>query len=88
MERSARLVAPDVTAVQGGAAYLTAMAQRLAPSLTRAEPRQWALASRRGLLRPAARQPRWPGADGSGDARPDGWQHLWRRASGGPGGGA
>jgi hypothetical protein len=76
MERSARLVAPDVTAVQGGAAYLTAMAQRLAPSLTRAEPRQWALASRRGLLRPAARQPRWPGADGSGDARPDGWQHL------------
>ena len=40
MERSACPVDQDVTAVQGGAAYLTDIERRLAPYFERAEPRQ------------------------------------------------
>jgi SRSO17 transposase len=80
MARSACPVDQDVTAVQGGAAYLTEIERRLAPDGERAEPRQRALASRRGLLSPAERQNSWQVAEVSGDAPPDGLQHLRRRA--------
>jgi hypothetical protein len=49
----------DVAAVLGGAAYLTAIERRVAPSGERAAPRQRALASVRGLLRPSERQHSW-----------------------------
>jgi SRSO17 transposase len=80
MERSACPGDQDVTAVQGGAAYLPDIERRLAPDVERAEPRQRALASLRGLLSPAERQNSWPLAAVSGDATPDGLQHLRRRA--------
>ena len=59
MERSACPVDQDVTAVQGGAAYLTDIERRLAPYFERAEPRQRALAYLRGLLSPAERKNSW-----------------------------
>ena len=80
MERSACPVDQDVTAVQGGAAYLTDIERRLAPYFERAEPRQRALAYLRGLLSPAERKNSWQLAEVSGDATPDGLQHLLRRA--------
>ena len=80
MERSACPVDQDVTAVQGGAAYLTDIERRLAPYLERAEPRQRALAYLRGLLSPAERKNSWQLAEVSGDATPYGLQHLLRRA--------
>ena len=80
MERSACPVDQDVTAVQGGAAYLTAIERRLAPYFERAEPRQRALAYLRGLLSPAERKNSWQLAEVSGDATPYGLQHLLRRA--------
>ena len=80
MERSACPVDQDVTAVQGGAAYLTDIERRLAPYFERAEPRQRALAYLRGLLSPAERKNSWQLAEVSGDATPYGLQHLLRRA--------
>jgi hypothetical protein len=60
----------DVSAVQGGAAYVTAIERRLAPSCERAEPRQRAMAYLRGLLSPAERKNSWQLAEVSGDATP------------------
>jgi SRSO17 transposase len=70
----------EASVVPGGAAYLTDMERRLAPSFERAEPRQRAMASRRGLLSPAARKHSWQLAEISGDATPYACQHLLRRA--------
>jgi hypothetical protein len=70
----------DVSAAQNGAAYLTAIERRLSPSFERAEPRQRAMASLRGLLSPAERKNSWQLADVSGDTTPDGFEHLLRRA--------
>src|SRR5919202_4833192 len=70
----------DVAAVQGGTAYLAEIASRLTPCVGRAEPRQRALASLRGLPSPAERTNSWPVAEVSGDATPYGVQHLRRRA--------
>src|SRR5262245_63637075 len=70
MAPSAPVVAQDVSAVPGGAAYMTALERHLAPSCERSAPRQRALASLRGLLSPAERQTSWPLADVSGDATP------------------
>jgi SRSO17 transposase len=80
IERSACPVDQDVAAVQGGAAYLTDIARRLAPYFERAEPRQRAMAYLRGLLSPAERKNSWQLAEVSGDATPYGLQHLLRRA--------
>src|SRR5918911_2547453 len=66
--------------VQGGLASLRDIERRLAPSFERAEPRQRALAYRRGLLSPAERKNSGPLAEVSGDATPYGLQHLLRRA--------
>jgi SRSO17 transposase len=66
--------------VQGGLAYLTDIARRLAPYFERAEPRQRAMAYLRGLLSPAERKNSWQLAEMSGDRTPYGFQHLLRRA--------
>jgi SRSO17 transposase len=74
------LVDQEGSVVPGGAASLHDLARRLAPDFERAEPRQRAMAARRGLLRPAERTHRWPWAEGAGDATPDALQHRRRRA--------
>jgi SRSO17 transposase len=70
----------DASVVPGGAASLDDMERRLAPYCERAEPRQRAMADLRGLLSPAERKNSWQLADVSGDATPDAFQHLLRRA--------
>jgi SRSO17 transposase len=70
----------DVAAVLGGAAYLADIERRLAPYFERAEPRQQAMASRRGLLSPAERKNSWQLAEVSGASTPYALQHLLRRA--------
>src|SRR5262245_48579717 len=80
MDPWAPVVDQDVSAVQGGAAYLSDSERRLAPYFERAEPRQRAMADLRGLLSPAERQNRWPLAEVSGDTPPYAFQHRLRRA--------
>jgi SRSO17 transposase len=70
----------DVSAVQGGAAYLCDIERRLAPYFERAEPRQRAMAYLRGLLSPVERKNSWQLAEVSGDTTPYAFQHLLRRA--------
>ena len=70
----------DVSAVLGGAAYLTAIERRLALYFERAEPRQQAMAYLRGLLSPAERKNSWQLAEIIGAATPYAFQHLLRRA--------
>lgn len=67
---SAPAVDQDVSAVQGGAAYMTDIERRLAPYFERSEPRQRAMAYLRGLLSPAERKNSWQLAEVSGDATP------------------
>lgn len=83
-EPTAPALGEDVSAIQGGAAYLTDIERRLAPYVERAEPRQRAMAYLRGLLSPAERKNSWQLADVSGDTTPYGLQHLLRRALGEP----
>jgi len=66
----------DVSAVLGGAAYVTDIERRLARYFERAEPRQRAMAYLRGLLSPAERKNSWQLAEVSGDTTPYGVQHL------------
>jgi SRSO17 transposase len=80
MDPSAPVVDEDVSAIQGGAAYLTNIERRLAPYFERAEPRQRVMAYLRGLLSPAERKNSWQLAEVSGDATPYAFQHLLRRA--------
>lgn len=80
LEPSAPVVDPDISAVQGGAAYMSDLERRLAPYCERAEPRRRAMAYLRGLLSPAERKNSWQVAEMSGDATPYGVQHLLRRA--------
>jgi SRSO17 transposase len=80
MDPCAPVVDQDVSAVQGGAAYLSDIARRLAPYFERAEPRQRAMAYLRGLLSPAERKNSWQLAEVSGDTTPYAFQHLLRRA--------
>ena len=69
MEPYTLLMDQDVSAVQGGVAYLSDIERRLGPSFERAEPPR-AMASRRGLLSPAERKHSWPLAEVSGDTTP------------------
>jgi hypothetical protein len=83
MRTKARWAPPldqDVSVVQGDPAARDAMARRLRPSCKRSEPRQRAMADRRGWLSPAERTNRWPRADVTGDATPYAFQHRRRRA--------
>jgi hypothetical protein len=69
---------PEVTAVQGGMAYVTAVERRLAPYFERAEPRHRALAYPRGLLSAAERKTGWQLAESRGEPTPSAFQHvLW-----------
>ncbi len=70
----------DISAVLGGAAYLTDIERRLAPYFERAEPRQRAMTYLQGLLSPAERKNSWQLAEVSGDTTPYAFQHLLRRA--------
>jgi SRSO17 transposase len=79
-EPAARPLDQAVPVVHGGAAYVADVARRLAPYVGRAEPRQRAMTSLRGLLRPAERKSSWPLAEISGDATPSAFQYLRRRA--------
>jgi hypothetical protein len=79
-ERSPPPLEQDARMVQGGAASLTALERRLAPSCERVEPRQRVRADLRGLLSPAERTNSWPLAEISGDATPSGLQPRLRRA--------
>jgi SRSO17 transposase len=79
-EHSPSLSDQEVTAVQGGIAYVTDAQRRLAPYFERAEPRQRALAYLRGLLSPAERKNSWQLAEISGEPTPYAFQHLLRRA--------
>jgi SRSO17 transposase len=80
MEPDTPVVDQDISAVQGGAAYLSDIERRLAPYFERSEPRQRAMAYLRGLLSPAERKNSWQLAEVSGDATPYAFQHLLRRA--------
>lgn len=80
MEPDALVVDQDISAVQGGAAYLSDIERRLAPYFERSEPRQRAMAYLRGLLSPAERKNSWQLAEVSGDTTPYAFQHLLRRA--------
>ena len=79
-ESTLDLADQDASVVPGGASYLHALERRLAPYVERTEPRQRAMAYRRGLLSPAERKNSWQLAEVSGDATPYAFQHLLRRA--------
>jgi SRSO17 transposase len=66
--------------VQGWAAYLTDMAQRLGPYFARAETRQRVMTYLRGLLSPAERNNSWQMAEVTGETTPYGFQYLLGRA--------
>jgi SRSO17 transposase len=71
---------PELSAVQDGAAELTALQARIAGRFRRTEPRQRALAYLRGLVSPIERKNGWQLAEETGEATPDGMQHLLARA--------
>ena len=66
--------------VQGWAAELDAVGQRLADRFARAEPRQRVLAYLKGLLSTVERKNGWQLAEHAGDENPYGVQHLLGRA--------
>jgi SRSO17 transposase len=70
----------EISVVQGWAAYVTDMAQRLGPDFARAETRQRVMTYLRGLLSPAERKNSGQLAEISGAATPDSFQYLWGRA--------
>ena len=73
-ERSPPPLEQDARMVQGGAASLTALERRLAPSCERVEPRQRVRADLRGLLSPAERTNSWPWAKSCAVM----WGRRWR----------
>ena len=86
-ETSTELSGPasiDATAspIEGGRAYWTAMARRLAPLFARSQSRQRALASLQGWRSAAARTNSWQRADVCGASTPDGCQAVLSRADG------
>jgi SRSO17 transposase len=72
----------DATAstIQGGRAYMTDIARRLAPYFARSESRQRALAYLQGLLSEAERKNSWQVAEVCGEPTPYGFQYLLSRA--------
>src|SRR3712207_4049603 len=64
---------------EGWARDLEALAARIAPRFSRAEPRRRALAYLRGLLSPLERKNGWQLAEAAGDATPDGVQDFLSR---------
>ena len=78
------LAATDATAsiMAGGQAYLADVARRLGPYCARSQARPRVQASLQGLLREAERKTSWPVAEVCGEATPDGFQDVLRRADG------
>jgi SRSO17 transposase len=70
----------EISVVQGWAAYVTDMAQRLGPYVAHAETRQRVMTYLRGLLSPAERKNSWQMAEVTGDTTPYGFQYLLGRA--------
>ena len=68
-----------VGTAEGWSRELDAMAARIAPRFSRAEPRRRALAYLRGLLAPLERKNGWQLAEAAGDATPDGVQDFLSR---------
>jgi SRSO17 transposase len=73
-------VDPNLATGQGGTASWADIERRLAPYFVRAAPRQRALAYLRGLRSSAERKTSWQLAEVSGEATPDGFQHVLGRA--------
>ena len=65
--------------IEGWAASLEQVSDRIAPRFARAEPRRRALAYLRGLLAPVERKNGWQLAEAAGDATPDGVQEFLSR---------
>src|SRR5215213_3213901 len=76
------LAMTSVGTAEGWSRELEALAARLAPRFSRAEPRQRALAYLRGLLAPLGRRNGWQLAEAAGDATPDGVQDFLSRMHG------
>src|SRR4028118_704139 len=68
-----------VGTAEGWTRELDAMAARIAPRFSRAEPRRRALAYLRGLLAPLERKNGWQLAEAAGDPTPDGVQDFLSR---------
>src|SRR4028119_1078775 len=68
-----------VGTAEGWTRELDALAARIAPRFSRAEPRRRALAYLRGLLAPLERKNGWQLAEAAGDATPDGVQDFLSR---------
>ena len=68
-----------VGTAEGWTRELDALAARIAPRFSRAEPRRRALAYLRGLLAPLGRKNGWQVAEAAGDATPDGVQDFLSR---------
>src|ERR671928_974256 len=68
-----------VGTAEGWSGELDALAARIAPRFSRAEPRRRALAYLRGLLLPLERKNGWQLAEAAGDATPDGVQDFLSR---------
>src|SRR3712207_2749987 len=68
-----------VGTAEGWSRELEALAARIAPRFSRAEPRRRALAYLRGLLAPLGRENGWQLAEAAGDGTPDGGQDFLSR---------
>src|SRR4028118_617070 len=68
-----------VGTAEGWTRELDALAARIAPRFSRAEPRRRALAYLRGLLAPLERKNGWQLAEAAGDPTPDGVQDFLSR---------
>jgi SRSO17 transposase len=75
----ASIDAPAST-IEGGRAYLTDIARRLAPYFARSQSRDRVLAYLRGLLSEAERQNSWQVAEVCGEPTPYGFQYVLSRA--------
>lgn len=71
---------PTRAMVEGWAAEVEAVAERIGPRFARSEPRRRAVGYIRGLLGDAERKNGWQMAEHLGEATPDGVQHLLARA--------
>jgi SRSO17 transposase len=73
------LAMATVGTAEGWSEELAALAARIAPRFSRAEPRRRALAYLRGLLSPVERKNGWQLAEAAGDGTPDGVQDFLAR---------
>src|SRR5919199_5792126 len=73
------LAMTTVGTAEGWSRELAALAARIAPRFSRAEPRRRALAYLRGLLAPLERKNGWQLAEAAGDGTPDGVQDFLSR---------